>query len=657
MSDGGENGAEQQMLFLLSFRQRDELSATAVRAGWQVVGARRSEGAARRFRASGAVIAVIDARGACDDGLAVARELGPIAASDGSALIVLLSRTDAGRIGAFFDAGATQFLTSPMRELEFAQALRFALRHVERVRGGVTPPSGGAGAVLGWRYDPQRRMLQLTPALADLADLAEAIAPSVALNLLGEQDRRLARGALRRLSDTGSTAFAHDLPGGVRVVEHLHRDPETGRLHALVEPLSAGPDAAAMLRDAIPPVRDVAAARRWLADNAETGGAIAAAIIAFARFERVNESLGRRAGDALLRAAMRRIESVAGAGTIVARLAGPEFVALSANDNEGIAVLADRIAEAMRQPLVCEGRALTLDCRIATTLRADNEGLSDVLRRLGALLAEVPAAGGVVHDAAQPGLDRLASELPDAIARGEITILFQPQVAMATGEIVGVEALARWLHPELGELGAETLFAAASRADHEQVLSQHVQRRALEAAAGWPHPLSELRLSINVTAGDVASPDFADRLIDRIDASGFPRRRVTVEITESGLIEELGDAARLLGELRAAGCRTAIDDFGTGYSSLAYLKALPLDYLKIDKRLSQDIAGAARDRVVVRGVIEMARSLGLTVIAEGVETDAQLELLAKEGCQIYQGFLCAPPVDLEALIALVSARR
>ncbi len=126
-----------------------------------------------------------------------------------------------------------------------------------------------------------------------------------------------------------------------------------------------------------------------------------------------------------------------------------------------------------------------------------------------------------------------------------------------------------------------------------------------------------------------------------------------MEIVESGLIEDLGIAATLLAALRSAGVRVAIDDFGTGYSSLAYLKSLPLDYLKIDKKLAQDITGTPRDRVVVRGVIDMARSLGLVVIAEGVETQQQLDLLAKEGCQIYQGFLRSEAISTEALMGLM----
>ena len=129
--------------------------------------------------------------------------------------------------------------------------------------------------------------------------------------------------------------------------------------------------------------------------------------------------------------------------------------------------------------------------------------------------------------------------------------------------------------------------------------------------------------------------------------------KLTVEVTESGLIEDLAGAGALLAQLRAGGLRVAIDDFGTGYSSLAYLKALPLDYLKIDKRLSQDIAGSTRDRIVVRSVIDMARSLDIAVVAEGVETREQLALLAQEGCALYQGFLCAPPLTTEALADLV----
>jgi EAL domain-containing protein (putative c-di-GMP-specific phosphodiesterase class I) len=182
-----------------------------------------------------------------------------------------------------------------------------------------------------------------------------------------------------------------------------------------------------------------------------------------------------------------------------------------------------------------------------------------------------------------------------------------------------------------------------------------VQRKAVAAAAAWPEALAGVRLSINITAADIGRPGFASQLVETIAANGLDPHRVTVEVTEGGLIEDLNAAAYLLAQLREGGLRVAIDDFGTGYSSLAYLKALPLDYLKIDKRLCEDITGSHRDRVVVRGVIDMARSLGLGVIAEGVETQEQLDLLAREGCNLYQGYLCAPPLDAAGFARLAAA--
>jgi EAL domain-containing protein (putative c-di-GMP-specific phosphodiesterase class I) len=244
-------------------------------------------------------------------------------------------------------------------------------------------------------------------------------------------------------------------------------------------------------------------------------------------------------------------------------------------------------------------------------------------------------------------------DLRRPLDQDEIEIRYQPQVSVTTGEIVGVEALARWNHPLYGELGANTLFGVAEGSDYLVQLSDHVQRKAIGEAAAWPESLASLRLSVNITAADMLRPGFAASFLALVRESGFDPARLTVEVTEGGLIDDLAAAGDLLAALRQGGLRVAIDDFGTGYSNLAYLKALPLDYLKLDKRISQDIAGSTRDRIVVRSVIDMARSLGLDVVAEGVETEEQLSLLAQEGCTLYQGFLCAPPVVTEALIGLV----
>ena len=251
--------------------------------------------------------------------------------------------------------------------------------------------------------------------------------------------------------------------------------------------------------------------------------------------------------------------------------------------------------------------------------------------------------------AAKPRLVRRLADLESALARDEIEVVFQPQVEIANGNPVGVEALARWQHPDLGELGPDRLFDIAARSGTIAALSRHIQDRALALAAKWRPPLDGLRLSVNVTSHDIAEQRFADDKLARLRSTGFPADRLTLEITEAGLIEDLNRAAQVLQGLREQGLHIAIDDFGTGYSSLAYLKALPVDTLKLDRAFTQDIAGCAKARIIVSSVIAMARDLGLTVIAEGVETEEQRALLAQQGVALCQGFLFAPAMSSKAL--------
>lgn len=557
----------------------------AERAGWRVAAMQRADDAERRFLSSSAAVAVVDARGALDEGLAAARLLAEPVEANAGALLVLLSRGDVAALDAVHTAGATHYLASPFGEAEFAQMLRFADRHADRLAGGrgpgrVTAPAGEGGARGGGR-------------------------------------------------------------------ERRGRDPLTG-------------------------LADGATLRRWIERqlgprNAE--GACVLMLLAVTRFEAINAAFGVSAGDQVLQAVARRIERQLDPGMArrgcVARVAGAEFaIALAPPATvDDARRLAGELADAIARPFAAEQHVVTLACRIGV---AESGGVDDgpaLMRRASLALAEAKTgdpglvgtldAGGVAQAAHD---NRLEVDLRAALDRDEIGILFQPQVSVTTGEIVGVEALARWRHPELGELGAATLFAVAERSDYLVQLSAHVQGKAIRMAASWEGDLASLRIAVNVTAADIARPGFAARFLALVDRSGLSPARLTVEVTEGGLIEDLAQAADFLGELRAAGLRVAIDDFGTGYSSLAYLKALPLDYLKIDQKLAQDIGGSARDRVVVRGVIEMAKSLGLTVIAEGVETETQLALLAAEGCDIYQGFLCAQPLEEEALAELLARR-
>lgn len=243
--------------------------------------------------------------------------------------------------------------------------------------------------------------------------------------------------------------------------------------------------------------------------------------------------------------------------------------------------------------------------------------------------------------------------LAKAIERDAIAVRFQPQIDVRTGEVRGVEALARWDKVPT----PEGLFVRAARGQLAERLSRAVQRKALQAAERWTGVLAELRLSINLLAEDLARPGYERWLLDEIRDAGLPNERVTVEITEGSLLLDKIGAAGRLARLRAAGVRIAVDDFGTGYSSLAYLTTLPLDTLKIDRGLIADLVGGSRDRIVVKALIALARELKLQVVVEGVEDPAQLALLRDWGCDLFQGFLGARALDERALADFVEARR
>ena len=669
-------------LFLISFRQRNEMAATVERAGWTPIAARRLEKAERRFVLSGAQIALVDARGAFDDGLQAVGALAEAVEANAAALVVLISKTDIDRVDMIFAAGATHYLASPFGEQELIQALRFADRFTVRVGGRFRQAGEGeddAEIGLGWRYDRVNDVLMIGPALAHLFGL-DAEHSDIAswrdfARLLGTDGAEEGERAFAKLSETGKpTAFAHSISGmnDRRMVHHLTVDGRTGHIHGLVElPDEDVDEPGRAERDYLTGLSDVRGAHRWIDRQIRIESHIALMLISLHRFERINQAYGNAIGDAVLKGMARRIErlifDMPFAKKLVARLAGAEFaVGIAADVSlEEAEFAARQIVSVIERPFITDGQVIRLKARCGIVSSADGDtDAAAVMRRASIALADARDSDaqpirmfGKAQEVEAAHDSQLEIDLRVALDRDEIEILYQPQVSVMSGAIVGVEALARWAHPHYGELGAIALFAAAERSDYVVELSRHVQQKAIAMAARWDSQLADLRLSVNVTATDMAQADFVDRFVAMIEKSGLDRSRVTAEVTESGLIEDLAVAAERLAQLRAGGLRVAIDDFGTGYSSLAYLKALPLDYLKIDRRLSQDIAGSSRDRIVVTGVIEMARSLGLSVIAEGVETEEQLELLAEQGCEIYQGFLCSPPVTSAELAALLDRPR
>ena len=248
----------------------------------------------------------------------------------------------------------------------------------------------------------------------------------------------------------------------------------------------------------------------------------------------------------------------------------------------------------------------------------------------------------------------LDADLLSALDRREIEVLFQPQFESRTGSVAGAEALARWRHPTLGEIGARDLFAIAERAALVAPLSRHVVARALEEAASWPQHLT---LSLNITPEELGDPRFAADFAALIGRSDIAPQRLMLEITEDLLLRNLKQAAAALKALRGLGFRTALDDFGAGFCNFRYLRELPLDALKLDKAMVEGVPEDPKSLAVLRAIITLGKALALQIYAEGIESEIQRAAILTEGCDYWQGFLRAQPMKGEQVVALSRTAR
>lgn len=248
----------------------------------------------------------------------------------------------------------------------------------------------------------------------------------------------------------------------------------------------------------------------------------------------------------------------------------------------------------------------------------------------------------------------LEADLLRALDRREIEVLFQPQFSCRDGAVVGAEALARWRHPTLGEIGARDLFAIAERAALVAPLSRHVVARALEDAARWPQ---ELSLSLNITPEELGDPRFAADFAALIGKSELEPQRLMLEITEDLLLRNLEQAANALKALRSLGFRTALDDFGAGFCNFRYLRELPLNALKLDKIMVDGVPGDAKALAVLRAIMQLGRALELEIYAEGIESEIQRAAILSEGCDYWQGFLRAQPMRSLDVVELARTAR
>ena len=369
-------------------------------------------------------------------------------------------------------------------------------------------------------------------------------------------------------------------------------------------------------------------------------------------FKVVNDRFGHVDGDDILRFIGDRLGRAVAEGDTIARLGGDEFVVCCDDvvDVQDLRVRAARLQTSLGEPLVVGSQSHRLTASVGMALSVPGMEAEELLRNADAAMYAAKQGGGarveLFDELLYADLRRrqeLAAEIASALDHGQFQTHFQPEVALRTGTLVGFEALARWEHPERGMLSPAEFIEIAEGTGTVTQLGRQVLADGCRALASWLDTSPEQRLSvaINVSPLQLADPTFPDDVRDAIQAAGVPAGRVCLEVTESALMDP-DVAVEALRNLKAVGVAIAIDDFGTGYSSLSRLKRFPVDLLKIDRSFVDGLGSDPEDEVIVATVINLARSLGIDVIAEGVETQDQLDLLASYGCELGQGYLWSP---------------
>jgi diguanylate cyclase (GGDEF)-like protein len=385
------------------------------------------------------------------------------------------------------------------------------------------------------------------------------------------------------------------------------------------------------------------------------GGRIALFVIDLDRFKHLNDTLGHHAGDLLLAEMGERLRAGLLPGETAARLGGDEFALIARADDVG--GRARRLLSRLSQPMTIYGRAVSPAASVGVAVYPDDApGAADLQRFADMALYRVKTRGGrrwSIFDAELRAENErrqtLEAELRRAIPAGEIVPWFQPVVESATGRITGVEVLARWNHPEQGLLTPAAFVPVAEELGLIGQIDEAVFEAACARAAPWVAEGLIEAISCNVSPRDLLDPAFSRKLIGRLAKTALPATALIVEITETFLLQDLGLARRHIERLAAKGVRIALDDFGTGYSNLRALMNLPIQTVKLDRSLIEAVGRDARVSSLVTTLLRAARSLGVRIVAEGVEEEAQALFLRAAGCERMQGYLFARPMPAQAM--------
>ena len=373
------------------------------------------------------------------------------------------------------------------------------------------------------------------------------------------------------------------------------------------------------------------------------------------RFKIINDSLGHGTGDAILREVAKRLRELVGGSDFVARLGGDEFLVLAqVTEPKDVVSLAGKIVQRLAQPYGVESVELHLAASVGITTYPFDDATPDVLiSHADEAMHEIKSAGGSGYRFFIPGTTiftmerlQLENDLRHAPERGELELHYQPQVGVASGRVLGLEALVRWRHPSRGLISPGEFIPIAESSDLIVQIGKWILDEACRQARIWyDEGFVDINIAVNMSARQFRQPDLLSMIQRSVADKGLQPRHIVIELTESAVMSDADRSIEILHQLHRSGFKVAVDDFGTGYSSLNYLKRLPISKLKIDQSFIKDLGVSTKADAIVNAVVQLAHGLDMTVVAEGVETVTQLACLNTFACDQYQGYFYSRPVN------------
>lgn len=631
------------------------------------------------------------------DGFTACMEMRKLPGGIDTAIVLVTGLDDTASIQKAFDAGSTDFITKPVNWPLLNHRVRYLLRageafrslHQSEQRLSIAQKIAGLG---NWDWDFEKGNVYCSNqmfALFGLEPVHGKVSYELFLQCVHPDEKEAVQAVVKKaLHEKKAYRLEYSIirpDGSIRTIhEQAEVEYDTDEvpisMHGTVQDISERKESEEKIRflayyDSLTGLPNRQLFNEYVGQAlfaaARGDSKVALLYIGIDRFKRINDTLGHKAGDELLKKIAAclsdsiRCTDIFGKFILprepklsLSRLTGDEFSILLTGlaEEDHAALVSRRMLEMLQKPILIGGQEINVSCSIGISIfPGDTNNVDTLLKNADVAMFHAKQSGGNTfkffsHDMNDRAMERLNLEidLKKAIEREELVLFYQPQINLRTGKIAGLEALIRWQHPELGLVPPMKFIPVAEESGIIVAIGEWVMKEACRQAQAWrQNGLAPIRMGVNISSHQFRQGDLVPMVKQALLDSGLPSSFLELELTESSIMQNVDKTIDILDQLKEAGVNLSVDDFGTGYSSMSYLKRFPLDTLKIDRSFVMDITTDPNDAAIIKAIIAVAKSLGLKTIAEGVETKEQLQFLRNHLCDEIQGFFISKPIPAD----------